>query len=171
MKVKAEIDVVLRDPYEKIDLTLIEISVKDNNSYRVIRKVSGNYLLLSDNSNNYKIRVHEDGRIYIRKDYVSGNECFDENVVKELINGMEKFLCATKSLNCFVLQNEINFSFYGKKAYSFFWKKYSELKSIGEKYFINYNIKTYTSDCDSICIKLEPVKSILESNRVNLLCN
>ena len=91
-KVKAEIDVALRDPCEKINLTLIESYIENSSSYKVILKISGNYLLLSDNSNNYKIRIHEDGRIYVRKDYGSENESFDDIVVKELINGLKKFL-------------------------------------------------------------------------------
>lgn len=168
---KAEIDVLLRDPCEKVNLALIESSLKSSNLYRVIHKVAGNYLLLLDNSNSYKIRVHEDGRIYIRKDYGSENECFDENVIKELINGLKKFLYTTKFLNSFALQNEINFSFSGKKAYGFFWKKHSELNSIGEEYFRDYNLRTYRSDSESIYVKLEPVSSVSEHIHVSLFCN
>ncbi|PAV14417.1 hypothetical protein ASJ81_13910 [Methanosarcina spelaei] len=167
---KAEIDVLLRDPCKKIDLALIESSLERSNLYNIIHKVSGNYLLLSDNFNNYKIRVHEDGRIYVRKDYGSEKECFDENLVRELINGLKKFLYTTKFLSNFTLQNEINFSFSGKKAYGYFWKKYSELNSIGEEYFSDHNLRTYTSDSESIYIKLEPVSPISEHACVNLFC-
>lgn len=169
---KAEIDVILRDPCEKVNITFIESSLENSNLYRVVHKVDNNYLLLLDNSNNYKIRVHEDGRVYIRKDYGSENESFDENVIEELMNGLKRFLYTTNFLNSFVLQNEINFSFSGKKAYGFFWKKYSKLNSIGEEYFNKYNIRTYTSNSESIYVRLEPVDSIREEhNCVGLFCN
>lgn len=167
---RAEIDVLLHDPCEKIDLNLIEDLLVNNNQYTIIQSISNNYLLLSDTYNNYKIRVHEDGRIYLRKDFDSRDETFGENLVNDLVDGLKKFLQATKFLKHFMLQNEINFSFSGRKAHSILWKKYDDLNYIGKANFVSYNLRTYAPDMESIRVKLESANSA-SSNVSKLFCN
>lgn len=84
-----------------------------------------------------------------------------KNLLKNLLKKLKLFLDEFDFINQNMLKNEINFSFYGSKAHSVFWKKYTELNIIGKEALINYNLRTY-ADNDSIHVKIE------SSNPINI---
>ena len=152
---RVELDISLKNPAETIDLALLKKALLNNKIYKVLQHKPSNYLLILNIHNDYKIRVHEDGRIYIKTDIHLKNEIFINDILKNLHANLKKFLDSINFFSQFVIKNEINFSFYGSAAHSFFWKKYNELNLIGKEFFINYNLRTYTCTDDSIYAKLE----------------
>jgi hypothetical protein len=153
---KVELDMLLKDPNEGINLESIYNGLFD--LYKVLSYSPNHYMILNDESTNSTIRVHEDGRVYVkidpntleRKDFKLTN----------LIIEMNKFIrnvCPSKK---FSFERELNFSFYGAAAHSYYWKKQNELKEIGKEKFDKYNIRTFSFDEDSIHIKLEECKNI-----------
>ena len=152
---RVELDISLENPAETIDLTLLKKALLNNKIYKVLQHKPSNYLLILNIHNDYKIRVHEDGRIYIKTDIHLKNEIFINDILKNLHANLKKFLDSINFFSQFVIKNEINFSFYGSAAHSFFWKKYNELNLIGKEFFINYNLRTCTYTDDSIYVKLE----------------
>lgn len=157
---RAEIDISLDNPIESISLTSIEELVINNNTYRLLHHVPNNYLLIQNDANDYKIRVHEDGRIYVKTnfDYKNGN--LENAILEKLLSALKQFISTINRVCSFVFRNEFNFSFYGATAHSFFWKKYDELNDIGNEYLINYDLRTFAQDDDSIHVKLESFGSM-----------
>lgn len=152
---RVELDISLENPAETIDLTLLKKALLNNKIYKVLQHKTSNYLLLLNIHNDYKIRIHEDGRIYIKTNIHIKNEVFINDILKNLLTNLKEFLDLINFFSQFAIKNEINFSFYGSAVHSFFWKKYNELNLIGKEFFINYNLRTCTYTDDSIYVKLE----------------
>ena len=149
-----ELDVSLENPTAIIDLNLIKDTLISNKNYEIMQYKFNNFLLLKNICDDLNIRVHEDGRIYVIVDHQKD----DEELFMNLIYNLKKFVFNHTILKNHAIKNEINFSIYGNASHSYFWKKYNELKKIGNEFFLFYNIKTYTNNSDSIYVKLESSK-------------
>lgn len=159
---RVEIDISLENPTETIDLTLVKKVVYGSNNYEVLQYRPNNYLLLQNIYEDFKIRVHEDGRIYLKTDIDLKEDISKKNDLKNLLKKLMGFLDELHFINQGFLKNEMNFSFYGSAAHSVFWKKYNELNQIGKEALISYDLRTYTHTDDSINVKLE------SSNPINI---
>ena len=157
---RIELDVSLRNPTETIDLIQVKNFLGGTNSYKMLHHQPNNYLTLKNIHESFKIRVHEDGRIYAKTEIDSGKDEYKNNLLKKLFKFLKDFICDTHILNPISLKNEISFGFYGSTAHSFFWEKYNELNQIGKEALITYDLRTYAQDDDSICVKLESFNPI-----------
>jgi hypothetical protein len=149
---RIELDVSLEKPTDLIDLEEInEYIMKED--YKILNdKIS--YILIDNSYKNLKIRVHRDGRIYIKKDII-GNDLLERDLLTSMVKDLKNFLNFINTNRWFKLKSELNFSFFGKEAYSFFWNNYDELNQIAEESLDEYNIRTYADDRDTLYIKLE----------------
>lgn len=151
---RMELDILLKDPLQTINLDLINDTIHD--SYVIIHHAPNHYLTLASKSTKLSMRVHEDGRIYLKSNPDSTER--GEVPFTELMAEMNKFLATTYLANDFSFKKEFNFSFYGAAAHSYYWKKIDELNLIGKEKFGNFNVRTFSFDEDSIHIKLEAVE-------------
>jgi hypothetical protein len=159
--VRFELDVSLENPTETIDLTSLKKLFIDYNSHEILQHKLNNYLLLQSKSEDIKIRIHEDGRIYIKTDFnIKRNS--KKILLKDIFQKLKDFLKETHLIDHYILKNEINFSFYGPTAHSVFWDKYNELNQIGEEALKNYDLRTYSENNDPVFIKLT------SANRINI---
>ena len=152
---RAELDICLENPIEEIDLK--SICKELPNSYNIVHYAPNHYIIINDELNKSRVRIHDDGRIYVKMDVNFAQN--KSNILNELIAEMNKFIKNTYLANESSFQQELNFSFYGPTAISFYWEMQNELKEIGTKKFDLYNIRTFSSDEDSIHIKLKAVKA------------
>ncbi|MDO9096845.1 MAG: hypothetical protein Q7U60_01805 [Candidatus Methanoperedens sp.] len=148
-----ELDVSLEKPTETIDLTFLKKLFLNHKSYEVLRHKLNNYLLLQSSGEDFKIRIHEDGRIYVKIDS-DIKDSSKKVLLKDMFQKLKDFLKETHLSNHHILKNEINFSFYGPTAHSVFWEKYNELNQLGDEALITYDLRTYAEDNDSIYVKL-----------------
>jgi len=111
------------------------------------------YLVLANRSKNSTLRVYEDGRVYVKMEFNPADS--KDSVFKKLIDEMNTFLKSTCLITDLSFQRELNFSFYGPLAHSYYWKKQAELNNIGKHEFDNFNMRTFAFDENSIHIKLE----------------
>lgn len=154
-KMRIELDVSLENPTELFNLASVENSLVKNNNYSVLHSIPNHYLLLENKPDRFNVRIHEDGRIYIKSDFSLTNSEITDVILKKSISDLNQVLIILNINFKLNLRHEYNFSFYGASAHSFFWKKYDELNEIGKEYLINYNLRTFAHDDDSIHIKLE----------------
>ena len=150
-----ELDVSLENPIETIDLALLRKTLLNNRSYEVLQYKPNNYLLLKSIYDDFKIRIHEDGRIYIKRNIDFKKTTTKDGSLKILLEKLKDFLQETHLFDMIGLKDEINFGFHGSTAHSFFWKKNDELNQIGKKALLNYDLRTYARTDDSIYVKLQ----------------
>ena len=154
-----ELDVSLKKPTETIDLILLKKVFIKGDNYKVLQNKLNNYLLLQRISENLKIRIHEDGRIYVKLDFDLKDDP-KKVMLKDMFQKLKDFLKETHLSNHNVLKNELNFSFYGPTSHSVFWEKYNELNQIGEEALLTYDLRTYAENNDSIYVKLASANPI-----------
>lgn len=65
---RVELDISLENPTETIDLTMLKKILSNSDNYEVLQHRPNNYLLLQNIHENFKLRIHEDGRIYLKTD-------------------------------------------------------------------------------------------------------
>lgn len=153
-----EIDISLENPAEIIDLPTIERILQGDIDYKILHHLPNNYLLLQNED--YKIRIHEDGRIYIKiEDF--NKVTFKGNILEILLKNLKSFLHEFQFINHQVLKNEINISFFGNKAHSIFWEKYNEVNEIGKEVLTSFDLRTYAPNNESIYAKLESFNPII----------
>lgn len=150
---RAEFDILLEDPLQTIDLELIHDAYF--HMYSVLSYVPNHYILLVNKLTESTIRVHGDGRIYVRMNLASAEN--KETILVDLVAEFNRFLETTYLASECIFREELNFSFYGAASHSFYWKMQKELNEIGKDVLGNFNIRTFTFDEDSIHIKLEQV--------------
>lgn len=148
---RAELDISLENPIQRIDLESICTRLSD--TYALIRHMPNHYLVLANQSKDSTLRIHEDGRVYVKMEFDPADS--KDSVFKKLIGEMNTFLKSTCHIKDLSFQRELNFSFYGPLAHSYYWKKQAELNNIGMHEFDNFNMRTFAFDEDSILIKLE----------------
>lgn len=156
---RIELDISLVNPTKIFDLNVLKCNLLNTN-YKLLQYRTNNYLLLQNTIENFKIRIHEDGRIYLKIDIDLKVDTTRNQLLRKLLKKLKKFL-DDMLINQNTLKNEINFSFHGNEAQSFFWKNYDELNMIGKDVLNIYDLRTYT-DNDSIYVKLE------SSNPINM---
>lgn len=158
---RVELDVSLENPTETIDLTLVKKALHSRCSYEMLQYKPNNYILLQNIHEDFKIRVHDDGRIYVKTDIDSKKDASKKFLLKNILKKLKDFLEEMSFIDQIALKNEINFSFYGNRAYDVFWGKYTELHQIGKESLITYDLRTYTKTDDSIHVRLESSEPII----------
>ena len=154
---RIEIDISLENPHEMIDLVGIEGVLQSGGNYKILQHIPNNYLLVRNRD--CKIRVHEDGRIYIKVEDFN-KKTFKCNILEILLKNLKSFLHEFQFINHDALKNEINISFFGSTAHSLFWEKYNEVNEIGKEVLTSFNLRTYTPNHESIYAKLESFNAI-----------
>lgn len=151
---RVELDVPIENPLDEIDLITIRGNLIRNEKYELLDYRAHNYLLIKIKINDFKIRIHEDGRCYIKKDFLSESELNEANLLANMLEDLKQFIVEMKIEGKFEPRKELNFNFRGGTAHNFFWEKYNEIEQIGI-YWLNCDkIKTYTSEANSIYVKL-----------------
>ena len=155
---RIEIDISLENPSEIIDLTIVRRVLQSNINYKILQHLPNNYLLLQNED--YKIRIHEDGRIYIKMEEFNNNT-FKDNILEILLKNLKSFLHEFQFINHDALKNEINISFFGSTAHSIFWEKCNEINEIGREVLTIFDLRTYAPNHESIYAKLESLNPII----------
>jgi hypothetical protein len=155
---RIELDVSLEGPCEEIKLEILKEFILGSDYKIISNKMS--HILLDSNHENNKFRVHRDGRIYIKKSVIDG-ELSRDNLLIDMIKDLRSFINYINVNDQIKLKSELNFGFFGKEAYGFFWAKYEELDKIAEELLDKYNLKTYAEDKKTIYIKFESIKECI----------
>ena len=155
---RIEIDISLENPTEIIDLIAIERVLQSGMNYKILQHLPNNYLLVRNKD--CKIRVHEDGRIYIKREDFN-KDTFKDNILQILLKNLKYFLHEFQFITHYALKNEINISFFGSTAHSIFWEKYNEVNEIGKEVLTSFDLRTYAPNHESIYAKLESFNPII----------
>jgi hypothetical protein len=149
-----ELDVSLENPLDKIDLHSVRKALLDNKKYVVLNFQKNNFISLGVKHYNLRIRIHEDGRFYIKMDIQRMESLDNGNLLKCLLKALNEFLIDTKVSGKYKWKREYNFNFQGSFAYGFFWKNCDGIRKFGEDILNCGTMRLYAREKNAIYVKL-----------------
>ena len=151
---QVELNITLKHPIGVVGLSSLKTLLSNNNNYKILDNKNDIYLLVeSVIEYNYKIRIQKNGEIFLKNMINQSNINYNDNFIEKMTDFLNEFLIDIELQED--IEKDINYCFKGDLARSLFWRKYHELKSIGNKILRDYYIRTYTHNERLIYIKLE----------------
>lgn len=149
-----ELDVSLENPLDKIDLHSVCDALLDNKKYIILNFQKNDFILLNVSQCNLRIRIHEDGRFYVKMDIQQIESSDNGNLLKHLLKTLNEFLIDTNVYDKYRWKKEFNFNFQGSLAYGFFWKNYTGIKKFGRNILNCRTMRLYAREKNAIYVKL-----------------